>query len=427
VTAFLLEEAMKMIRTMTTGWLGLFIAWGTTAMAGFDDGPFRALGLDEARQAAVDTGKRFVLVDFYTVWCGPCKQLDETTWKDQTVRDWLAKEAVCLKVDAEKNEKIAERFRINAYPTVLLLRPDGAEVDRLVGYRDPKTFLADAQEALAGNDSLSRARKKLEGANANDPMLRMAYGDALAQKGRGEDALSEFLWCFDHGLEHGPGFTGVRLSFLLGRIIQLGQTQPAALAELRKRRDAARKALEAGTADFSTAMGFTALNSNLGEPEQTLAMYDKIKGDNAKPARVREYLLGQAIDLLLKAKRYHDVVASADAQAKVRELIARHEYTKSSMPNNPGLHAYMKRAVSTEGVKYYEALLGSGERARAAEIAALLIGFDPIDAYPPLIEAARRAGDVATAKALADEARKAAKPVTPPEATKRDSGDSSKI
>ena len=177
-----------MVRTNGIGRLGLFIAWGTSAMAtagGADEGPFRDLSLDRARQAAADGGKRFVLVDFYTVWCGPCKKLDETTWKDQGVRDWLSKEAVCLKVDAEKDEPLAAKYRINVYPTLLLLRPDGNEIDRLVGYRDAKTFLADAREALAGNDSLSRARKKLEGANANDPSLRMSYGDALAQKGTG--------------------------------------------------------------------------------------------------------------------------------------------------------------------------------------------------------------------------------------------------
>ena len=218
-------------------------------------------------------------MDFYTTWCGPCKKLDETTWKDQGVRNWLAKEAICLKVDAEKDVALAEKYRINAYPTVLLPRPDGAEIDRLVGYRDATTFMADVRDAMAGNDVLSRARKKLVGANANDPSLRMSYADALAQKGRTEDALSEYLWCFDHGLEHQPAFTGVRLSFLLSRIVQLGRSHPAALEELRKRRDAARKALEGGKADFKTAMDFTALNQNLGEPGQTLGLYDRLKAD----------------------------------------------------------------------------------------------------------------------------------------------------
>ena len=180
-----------MVRTNGVVWLGLLITWGTAAMAGAGpsavEAPFRDLTLDRARQAASAGGKRFVLVDFYTVWCGPCKKLDETTWKDHAVMNWLSEEAVCVKVDAEKDEPLAEKYRINVFPTVLLIRPDGVEIDRLVGYRDAKTFLADAREALGGNNSLARARKKLEGVNANDPSLRMSFGDALAQNGRAEE------------------------------------------------------------------------------------------------------------------------------------------------------------------------------------------------------------------------------------------------
>ena len=400
-----------MIRTNAVGWLGLLIAWPMAAMvsARSDEGPFQDLSLDRARQAAKDGAKRFVLVDFYTVWCGPCKKLDETTWKDPKVRDWLSKEAVCLKVDAEKDEPLAQKYRVNVYPTVLLVRPDGSEIDRLVGYRDAKTFLADAHEALAGNDSLARARKKLEGAQANDPSARMRYGDALAEKGRAEAALSEYLWCFDHGLEHGPAFTGVRLSFLLGKIVQLGRTHPAALDELRKRRDAAGKKIEARSADFGTAMDFAGLSSQLGEPQQTLALFDRIKADKSQPSMVRQYLFDQALDELLKAKRYKEIVADSDAKAKVRERIARHEREKAFYPNDSGLRTFMKRQVSRDGAKYYEAILGSGDRTGAAEVVAMLVAFDPTDAYPALIAAANRAGDARVAEALAIEARQAAK------------------
>ena len=414
-----------MVRTIEVLWLGLFIAWGAApiAVAADNDGPFRNLSFDRARQAATDETKRFVLVDFYTVWCGPCKKLDETTWKDHEVRDWLTNEAVCLKVDAEKDVQLAEKYRINVYPTVLLLRPDGTEIDRLVGYRDAKTFLADAREALAGNNSLARARKKLEGSNANDPSLRMTFGDALAQNGRPEEALSEYLWCFDHGLEHGPSFTGVRLSFLLVRIVQLGRKHPAALDELRKRRDAAGKEIVAGKADFNTAMGFAALNAQLGESRQTLALFDRIKADKSQPAMVRQYLFDQAIDQLLEAKRYKEVVADLNAETKVRERIARHERQKGSYPNDANLRKFMGRQVSVYAAKYYEALLGSGDRTGAAEVAAMIVAFDPSDAYPTLIAAANRAGDGHAAEALAEQARKTAKTKTTPEAPRTNPSD----
>jgi thiol-disulfide isomerase/thioredoxin len=407
-----------MLGKSSAAWFGLMIFFGGAAVSGADEGLFRDLSLDRARQAAAEGGKRFVLVDFYTVWCGPCKKLDETTWKDQEVRGWLTKEAVCLKVDAEKEEGLASTYRVNVYPTVLLLRADGTEIDRLVGYRDAKTFLADAREALAGNDSLTRARKKLEGTNANNPMLRMAYGDALMQKGRGEDALSEYLWCFDHGLEHAAAFSGVRVSFLLGKIVQLGRTHATALQELRKRRDDAAKSLEAGKGDFTAVSSFTAINTNLGEPEQTLALYDRIKRDKSQPGMVREYLFDQALDQLLKAKRYKEVVGVSEVKAKVAERIARHEQMKDRLPAEPSLRAYMKRHVCIEGAKYYEALLGSGDRAGAADVVAILAKFDAEDAFPELIAAAKRAGDAATAEALAEEARKTAKPLGKPELPK---------
>jgi thiol-disulfide isomerase/thioredoxin len=383
------------------------------AMADADEGLFRNLGLDEARQLASHNEKRLVLIDFYTVWCEPCKKLDETTWKDASVRAWLAKEAVCLKVDAEKNLSLAEKYRITAYPTVLLLKPDGTEVDRLVGYRDATTFLSDARDALAGNDSLSRARKKLEGAGQNNPMLRMSYGAALAEKGRAEDALAEYLWCFDHGLDHDRAFVGVRLSFLLARIAQLGLSHPPALDALRTRRDSAAKAIVDGKGSFDQFMSVTSLNGTLQQPEQTLSLYDRIKNDPNQRAFDRQYLLEQSMELLLKARRYKDVVAAGEPVARVRELIQQHEHLERLRPSDAGFSSYRKRQTITQGAMYYEALVGCGDHARAAEVGALLTTFDAVDAYPALVAAANRAGDAKTAKALAEEARKAIPPAPP--------------
>ena len=83
----------------------------------------------------------------------------------------------------------------------------------------------------------------------------------------------------------------------------------------------------------------------------------------------------------------------------------------------------MMRKVSVDGAKYYEALLGSGDRTGAAEVAELLAGFDPVDAYPNLIAAAKRAGDAKAAEALAEEARTAPKPKAAPDAPKASPGD----
>ena len=86
---------------------------------------------------------------------------------------------------------------------------------------------------------------------------------------------------------------------------------------------------------------------------------------------------------------------------------------KSRFPNDESLRSYMKRQVSVEGAKYYEAQIGSGDKAGAAEVAAMLTEFDPAGAYPELIAAAGRAGDARTAEDLTREAQQATKSAAP--------------
>lgn len=80
------------------------------------------------------TGKP-IFIDFYTTWCGPCKFLDEVTYKDAKFvaesRNW-----VMVKVDAEKNQNtiaLAKKFKVEGYPTMVFLKPNGKETDRAVG------------------------------------------------------------------------------------------------------------------------------------------------------------------------------------------------------------------------------------------------------------------------------------------------------
>ena len=102
--------------------------------------PFRELSFDAARAAAKAEDK-LVFIDFYTTWCEPCKRLDKDTWTDAVVGKLVGDKAVALKLDAEKEGRaVAQRFKVEAYPTLLLLKADGTEVDRIIGYRDPATI-----------------------------------------------------------------------------------------------------------------------------------------------------------------------------------------------------------------------------------------------------------------------------------------------
>ena len=77
-------------------------------------------------------GKR-LLVDFETTWCGPCKQMDQWVYTADVVVV-AAADVIAVKVDGDLSRDVMTRFRVRAFPTLILLDPDGTELDRRVGY-----------------------------------------------------------------------------------------------------------------------------------------------------------------------------------------------------------------------------------------------------------------------------------------------------
>ena len=96
---------------------------------------FRQITLAQALEKAKAEGKQ-VFVDCFTTWCGPCKKLAREVFPRPEVGKVFNKRFVNLQVDMEKDEGIdhAKHFDVKAFPTMLILNPDGKEVGRLVGF-----------------------------------------------------------------------------------------------------------------------------------------------------------------------------------------------------------------------------------------------------------------------------------------------------
>lgn len=74
--------------------------------------------------------KPFVLVDFFTHWCGPCKTLTPVLEKLSKMPKYV--NVIFAKVDVDKLDSICERYRVTAMPTIVLIH-NGKEVGRVVG------------------------------------------------------------------------------------------------------------------------------------------------------------------------------------------------------------------------------------------------------------------------------------------------------
>ncbi|KXK56438.1 MAG: thiol-disulfide isomerase/thioredoxin domain-containing protein [Chlorobi bacterium OLB5] len=83
-----------------------------------------------------------VLVDFWAVWCGPCKMI--APFVEELAGEYQGK-AKIGKVDVDSNPNISMTYGIRSIPTLLIFR-DGKVVDQIIG-AVPKQALAQKLDA----------------------------------------------------------------------------------------------------------------------------------------------------------------------------------------------------------------------------------------------------------------------------------------
>ena len=97
-----------------------------------------------------------ILMDFTgSTWCPPCKALKKNVFSKKEFADFAEKKLVLMELDFPRDttkapkpiQALGEQFKIEAFPTIIVLDKNGKELGRLEGY---------------GGDSSSAYIKKLE-------------------------------------------------------------------------------------------------------------------------------------------------------------------------------------------------------------------------------------------------------------------------
>lgn len=110
-------------------------------------------------QARAKAENKLVLMDFTgSDWCGWCIKLNKEVFSKPEFAEYAEKNLVLVEVDFPNqkkqsdelkaaNEKLQEKYKVQGYPTIIVLNGDGKKVGEL-GYQPggPKAFIAELEK-----------------------------------------------------------------------------------------------------------------------------------------------------------------------------------------------------------------------------------------------------------------------------------------
>ena len=100
------------------------------------------------KQAAAQN--KYIFVDAYATWCGPCKMLKATTFKNNKVAEFYNSNFINVAIDMEKGQgpALAAQWGLRAYPTLIIFNAKGKPVYGTEGFMRPDDLIKFGVQAL---------------------------------------------------------------------------------------------------------------------------------------------------------------------------------------------------------------------------------------------------------------------------------------
>jgi Thioredoxin-like len=140
----------------------------------------------DAALAAAARERRPALLEFRTSWCYSCYYM---TAHVLTGPQWGAVRARAhlLEVDGDAPDgaRWVERLGIKVFPTYVALKPDGAELGRIVGEQPAAKFYPALERILAGSDALDVLEARARAGSVDATAQALASYQARDEPGRG--------------------------------------------------------------------------------------------------------------------------------------------------------------------------------------------------------------------------------------------------
>jgi len=372
--------------------------------------PFEDLAFEAACARAAEAG-RIVLVSVVGPDCDDCRRLAEHTWSDDGAARWIEVEAVAIEVEAGERADLVERYAVGALPTVLLLEPDGVELDRFEGFSRPARFINLFKGALELREVLQDLRPRLD-ENPEDPELYLALARAYASVDRLEPAVEAFdtAWRVGRGV---PLFERVRTGQMLNELGRLTlQYPPAKKTLVRWRRDALNVLADPSSPDaVRAAEEVSAINRFTHDALDTLELYERMRATPGVPRAVLDALFdNQVFGLYYGQGRFAELAEGVgDVFVRTDELFANLELWRTKEregtvpPGEEPMVSILANSLYARTGMFLDMLLQLDRGDEARQLVDLVLLREPTSAaYSALMRAARKGGAPGLAREIAD-------------------------
>lgn len=132
---------------------------------------------------------KFIFVDAFTTWCGPCKWMAANVFTTEEVGKFYNTNFVSYKFDMEKGEGVdfAKQYAVNFYPTYLFFDSKGEIVHRSGSSKEAANFVEDGKHAINPDQQLYTLMANYKAGKGGQELVKN-YLYALNDAGLGKEA-----------------------------------------------------------------------------------------------------------------------------------------------------------------------------------------------------------------------------------------------
>lgn len=143
------------------------------------------------------TENKLIFLDAYASWCGPCKKMAKDIFPLENVAAFYNENFINVKMDMEKGEgpALAEKYGLQAYPTLYFIDGNGEVMHKALGYHDADELVALGTAAMDNENNLGAYNRRYTAGGERSPEFLKKYSEVLSEAvdKKASDIAAEYL------------------------------------------------------------------------------------------------------------------------------------------------------------------------------------------------------------------------------------------